>query len=99
MIDTGATQTCVDIEAARRAGLPTIGTARMSSTTHAGQEVPVFVGKLVIEGSSMEITMHRALGAVLSPISTNVVALIGRDLLASTVLVYNGTEGLVSLSV
>ena len=47
MIDTGATATCIDIEAAKRAGLPTAGTARMTSASHANQNVPAFAGKIV----------------------------------------------------
>lgn len=101
LIDTGATQTCVDIAAAKRMGLPVIDSARMSSATHADQEVPVYVGKLTLLGSPLEMNLHRALGATLSHISQDggVIALLGRDLLSNAVLVYHGNEGFVSLSI
>ena len=59
-------------------------------------EVPVFAGKLVIP-DFIDINLEYALGANLG--GQNLIALIGRDLLQSAVLVYNGTDGTVSLSI
>ena len=48
IIDTGASQTCVDAETAKRAGWPMIDTAKLSSVTHPDHEVPVFAGHLYL---------------------------------------------------
>ena len=96
LIDTGASGTCVDGQAAARAGLPVIDKTMMTSASHAEHEVPVFAGKLVIPEFT-DIQLEYALGATLD--GQNLIALIGRDLLQAAVLVYNGTEGTVSLSI
>ena len=57
--------------------------------------MPVYSGKLVIPGFC-EIDMEYAVGASLD--GQNLIALIGRDLLQTAVLVYNGMEGTASLS-
>ena len=96
LIDTGASGTCVDHQAATKAGLPIIDKTVMTSASHAEHEVLVFAGKLVIPDFTA-INLEYALGANLD--GQNLIALIGRDLLQEAVLVYNGTDGMVSLSV
>ena len=96
LIDTGASNTCFDQQAALNAGLPIIDMGMMASASHAEQEVPVFAGRLVIPEFT-NIDTEYALGANLD--GQNLIALIGRDLLQSAVLVYNGTDGTVSLSI
>ena len=95
LIDTGASNTCFDQQAALKAGLPVIDMAMMASASHPQQDVPVFAGKIVIP--RFDIDTEYALGANLD--GQNLIALIGRDLLQSAVLVYNGTDGTVSLSI
>ena len=96
LIDTGANNTCFDQQAALKAGLPVIDMGMMTSASHAEQDVPVFAGRLVIPEFT-NIDTDYALGVNLA--GQNLIALIGRDLLQSTVLVYNGTHGTVSLSI
>ena len=74
-----------------------IGTGTMTTATHANTVVPIFVGRLCIEAVSMSVLVNQAMGANLEPLG--VVALIGRDLLAECVFVYNGLDGSFSLSV
>ena len=97
LIDTGAAETCVDITAAQQAGLAQVGRGTMNSATHTNQEVPIFAGRLTIEGAGIEISMNRAIGANL--FSHGIIALIGRDLLARCILTYNGPDGSFSLSI
>ena len=97
LIDTGASVTCVDSVAARQAGLALVDTGTMSSATHANEIVPVFAGGLVIEAASITVNVNRAVGANLA--SQNLIALIGRDVLAKCMLVYNGLDGSFSLSI
>ena len=96
MIDTGASQTCFDEDAARRAGLPITGAARMASASHADIKVPVFAGKILISGNLI-IDAGKAMGANLSAFD-GLIALIGRDLLQSAVFTYNGPDGFISLA-
>ena len=97
LIDTGASQTCFDQDAASQAKLPVVGAAAMASATDHAVEVPVFAGQLLLAGG-ININVEQGMGARLSGMP-GVIALIGRDLLQSAVLVYNGTDGSVSLSV
>jgi len=71
----------------------------MASATDHAVEVPVFAGQLLLAGGGgININVEQGMGATLSGIP-DVIALIGRDWLQSAVLVYNGTDGSVSLSV
>ena len=68
----------------------------MASASHAKHKVPVYSAKLVIPDFSA-IDVEYAMGASLDEM--NLIALIGRDLLQGAVLVYNGTDGSISLSI
>ena len=68
----------------------------MASASHAQHEVPVYSAKLVIPQFSA-IDVAYAMGANLD--GMNLVALVGRDLLQTAVLVYNGTDGSIALSI
>lgn len=100
IIDTGASQTCVDAETAKRAGWPMIDTAELSSVTHPDQEVPVFAGHLFSTTLQREIHVNRWMGVNLRPNESAlpVVALIGRDLLQQALFIYNGHDGSFSLA-
>jgi len=104
IIDTGATTTCFDAESAKEAGLPQIGAADMSSASHTNSRVLVFAGKIFVPGLGIGISIPEGMGANLSSINLKdsggeaLVALLGRDFLRNTVLVYNGPDGHFSLS-
>jgi len=70
--------TCVDRTAAAKALLPTVGSGKMTSATHAEEIVPIFAGQIQVQGLG-EISAHRAFGANLEP--QGIIALIGRDVL------------------
>ena len=98
MIDTGATHTCIDETAARRAGLPIKGSASMHSASHAGTKVPIFAGQ--IEAQGLRINVESALGANLTHFpGGQLVALIGRDVLKKMVFTYDGPKGTITASV
>ena len=69
----------------------------MTSATHANEIVPIFAGRMTIQGLPVSIDATRAYGANLAP--QGLVALIGRDILAKCVLIYNGSDGSFSLSI
>ena len=100
MIDTGASTTCFDARAAQEAGLPTVGTAKMSSASHANHAVPTFAGRLICP--TIHVDVEAGMGANLSEIGGDgpgrLIALLGRDALASAILIYNGPDGSFSLA-
>ena len=95
LIDTGASVTCVDQEAAAKAGLVTVGSAHLTSATHTNETVPVYAGRLTIPGLG-EFKTLQAFGAKLAPLGFT--ALIARDVLMGCVLVYNGIDASFSIS-
>ena len=88
LVDTGADQSCIDIQTAEAAGWPVIDSARLSSVTHPDQTVPVFSGSLLSAEFQASIEVPRWFGVNLG--GHPVVALIGRDILAHAVFIYNG---------
>lgn len=97
LIDTGASSTCIDRHAAERAGLALVDSGPMTSATHDKEIVPIFAGRLTVEGIPQTINARRAFGANLHP--QGLIALIGRDVLAVCVFIYNGLDGSFSLSI
>lgn len=69
----------------------------MTSATDHAVEVPVFAGQIIVAGS-ININVEQGMGANLTGFP-GLLALLGRDVLSVGVLVYNGTDGSVSLSV
>ena len=96
MIDTGATHTCFDESAARRAGFPIKKPAIMASASHAETRVPVFSGKIVADGLTIDVDQGMGVNLEGFP---GLVALIGRDVLQNTLFIYNGPIGSITLSV
>ena len=96
LIDTGASATCFDIDAAEKVGLPKIGVAQMASATHKNHTVPTFAGKITTP--MLTIDVETGMGANLSSQGNNMVAILGRDILRNAVFIYNGPDGHFSLS-
>jgi predicted aspartyl protease len=96
LIDTGSSVTCIDQDAANKAGLAVVESGPMDTATHVNEIVPIYAGRLSIEGFPNNIETKRAYGASLA--SQGLIVLIGRDTLANCVLVYNGTDSSFSLS-
>ena len=100
LVDTGADQSCIDIQTAEAAGWPIIDSAKLSSVTHPDQTVPVFSGSLLSTEFQASIKVPRWFGVNLEPFGDHpVVALIGRDLLASAVFIYNGQDKSFTLAI
>lgn len=84
-----------DKAAAKRAGIPIVDTGRMSSATHHDEEVPIFAAQIDVQGFR-SVDAPRAFGGNLEPMG--IVALIGRDVLRTSILIYNGPTGSFSIS-
>ncbi|HEX4960515.1 MAG TPA: aspartyl protease family protein [Thermoanaerobaculia bacterium] len=94
LIDTGANVSCIDIEAATELGLKPIDVTKMHSASHSDHEVPVYYASLEILGMGARFEL-RSMGGALK--AQNLIALIGRDALAGTVLFYDGPTGQTTL--
>lgn len=97
LIDTGATTTCVDEDAAKKMQLPVIDVVKVASASHAAAEQNVYPIQIEVVGLPITVNAPRAIGAPLQP--QGVLVLIGRDVLQHCVLVYNGPAGSFSLSI
>ena len=95
MVDTGGSCTCIDQDAANRAGLGVIDQWSISSASHSAHSVPVFACEIEVAGLG-KIRPPKAMGVTLA--DPRLIAAIRRDALHSTVFVYNGLTGHLSLS-
>lgn len=96
LIDTGATTTCIDEEAAQVLKLPAIDVVKVASASHASSEQNVYPISIEVVGLPIVVNAPRAIGAALKP--QGLLVLIGRDVLQSCVLVYNGPAGQFTLT-
>jgi predicted aspartyl protease len=97
LIDTGASNTCIDEKTAEEMGLPVIDVAKMSSASHAGIDQNVYPIQITIAGSILQFNVPRAMGGALG--AQGLIALIGRDVLQFCTLFYNGITGQITLSI
>ena len=97
LIDTGASVTCIDDEAAQTLQLPIIDVVRMASASHASHQANVYPIKVQIVGLPIGINAPRAIGAALKP--QGLVALLGRDILMHCTMHYNGMAGEITLAI
>jgi predicted aspartyl protease len=96
LIDTGASVTFIDAEAAHQVGLPVIDVVSMASATHAGGDRNVYPIQIEIVGTPIRFQAPRAIEAELA--GQGLVLLIGRDALQFCTLFYNGPAGELTLS-
>lgn len=111
LIDTGATITSIDRSVAEELELAPSG--EVSIGTAGGEhEVPVYTGVLSFPGTGIrDLSIERLVGVDLTgqglgtvrhstaddPQPGRIAALIGRDVLAHFVMVYNGPAGMITL--
>jgi predicted aspartyl protease len=96
LIDTGASMTCIDDQAAKALSLPVINVVEISSASHASHPASIYPAKIEIVGFPMRFNLPMVMGAPLQP--QGLIALIGRDILMGCQLVYNGTTGSITLA-
>lgn len=94
LIDTGASNTCIDEQAAKELGLPVIDVGSMLSATH--QKVPCNIYPVQIITPIVTLNSPRTMGASLA--AQGLLVLIGRDVLSRCLLFYNGPTGQFTLS-
>lgn len=96
LIDTGASVSCVDEEAAQQMKLPVVDVAQMTSATHDQHPCNIYPIQIAMPSSGVVFGAPRAMGAKLAP--QGLIAIIGRDILSVCTLFYNGSQGQVTLS-
>lgn len=94
LIDTGASNTCIDEQAAQKLGLPVIDVRFVQSATH--EKVGCNIYPVLITTPIMSFNLPKALGAALA--AQGLLVLIGRDVLQSCNFFYNGVAGQFTLS-
>jgi len=96
LIDTGASITAVDLTLIQQLGINPVGVSTVFTPQgQAAQEL--FPIKLAFPGTTIILSLNAVLGSELR--NQNIVALIGRNILARCILVYNGPLGNISLSI
>ncbi len=103
-IDTGATHTCIDVALANDIGLPQIGFSQ-SFTASGKQRTPTFVADLTLPTFDQKLYKNMSICSCSlpyrpgeEPSPQNFGILIGRDLLADWVLIWDGARSLVTIS-
>jgi predicted aspartyl protease len=97
LIDTGASVTCVDDQAARDLGLPIIDVVGMWSASHAQTQQNVYPVQITIPALGFNLQAPRAVGAALD--AQGLILLIGPDVFQMCTLFYNGPAGQITLSI
>ena len=97
LVDTGASVSCVDEKAVQSLGVNPVGVAQVGTPSTAGTPQLQYPVLFAFPGTTLPpMEIAHALGSVLQP--QKLLALIGRDVLASFVFAYNGPGGFVTLS-
>lgn len=96
LIDTGASNTCIDEAAASALNLPVVGQTKICSASHDATEKSLYPIYLEFLGHGVTFDPILAPGAPLAV--QGLLALIGRDILSRCLLVYNGQMGMTTLA-
>jgi len=97
LIDTGASNTCIDEDAAKTIGLPVIDVGTMHSASHTRTPCNIYPVQFEIMPFKIRFESPRTMGAALR--EQGIMAIIGRDLLQVCTLFYNGLTGQITLSI
>lgn len=97
LIDTGASVTCIDEEAALALQLPAVDVVTMASASHSSTQQNVYPIQIEVIGFPIRLQALRAVGAALK--AQDLLLLIGRDVLQVCTLFYNGLTGEITLSI
>jgi predicted aspartyl protease len=97
LIDTGASNTCIDDDAARSMNLPVIDVGSMHSASHAKIPSNIYPIQIAIIGFPIQFRSPRTMGAALK--EQGLLMLLGRDILQQCTFFYNGVTGQITLSI
>jgi predicted aspartyl protease len=97
LVDTGASDTCIDTAHAQQMGLPAIDVVTMVSASHAATPQNVYPIRIEFANVLIVIDAPRAMGAHLA--GQGLLLLIGRDALQHCTFTYNGLAGCITFCV
>ncbi len=97
MIDTGASNTCIDDETAQSMDFQVIDVGSMHSASHVRTPSNIYPLQIEIVGFRISFQSPRTMGAALK--EQGLLMLLGRDLLQGCTLFYNGPAGEITLSI
>lgn len=97
LIDTGASTTSIDEQAARELGLDPVGVAQVASASEHSTSRNVYSVTIEVEGLPFPLGAPRAIGAELR--SQGLLVLLGRDALQFCTLFHNGVTGQITLAI
>jgi predicted aspartyl protease len=97
LIDTGASNTCIDDETAQSMNLPIIDVGSMHSASHIKAPSNIYPVTVEIIGFRIHFQSPRTMGAALK--EQGLLMLLGRDVLQRCTLFYNGPTGQITLSI
>ena len=96
LVDTGATQSCIDIQLAQDLGLPVIDTVKLSGSDGTKTH-PVYLAAVSIP--SLEFYQYGSFaGVALADGGQPHRALLGRTFLGSVIMIYDGVRAQVTLA-
>lgn len=101
LVDTGATSTCIDHKVLTDLGVKPVGIIK-TGTAGGIVEQNLFPARIHMKQEKIGVEFGQVAGVNLSGQKAggmSIVALIGRDLLANWVLLYNGPAGMFTLAV
>ena len=90
LIDTGASNTCIDERVAKQLALPAVGSAKIASVSESDCLRDIYPVAIELIGMPAQIVVN-AIGVELG--THGLVGLLGRDALAGCTLFYNGLAG------
>ena len=97
LIDTGASNTCVDDQLAQDLRLPVIDVVTVSSASHESTQQNVYPVQIAIPGLRLNLQAPKAIGAALA--AQGLAVLIGRDVLQRCIFIYNGPAGSITIAI
>jgi len=98
LIDTGADHTTVDYRALQEVGLVPVGHTYGQGVTSGKMKLPLYRVRLTFPGTKFPEATFEALPSVPNLKDIGLVALIGRDVLADTNLLYRGADGFFAMA-
>jgi predicted aspartyl protease len=103
LVDTGASNTCVDPFVLNQLGLTPTGTTMVNSPTTGAQPVPADtydVSLTIYAAGNQPPLVHHTIPVLVAELlaAQGIHALIGRDILRGCLLTYDGANGLFSMA-
>lgn len=100
LIDTGATNTCVDHNVISGLGVKSVGVIN-SGTAGGSAQMNLFPARLKFPNENLNLEFTSCAGVSLdgqTAMGLPIIALLGRDVLSNFILIYNGPAGMYTIT-